>query len=72
MKTLNLSDSQHLGWDKFSDERAVLEAKEARFLASCLRELGGKLTDPWQFDRVHRVFWMPDPPQDDAAATPTE
>ncbi len=56
---LHLTDSQHLGWDKFSDERAVLEAREARFLASCLQELGGALTDAWQFDRVKRVFWKP-------------
>lgn len=70
-KTLNLSDSQHLGWDKFSDERAALEAREARFLAACLRELGGKLNEPWQFDRAHRVFYM-NVPDSDATATPTD
>lgn len=68
VKTIELTESQHLGWDKFSDDRAVLEAREARYLAACLRELGGKLSDPWQWDRTHRVFYLNTP---DATADPT-
>ena len=65
-KKLDLSNSHHLLWDRMSDERAVLEASEARALAAMLQELGGRLNEPWQFDRVHRVFWMtvPDNPME--------
>jgi len=58
MKTLELSESQHLLWDRLCDERAVLEAREARALANMLHERGGSIKDPWQFDRVARVFWL--------------
>ena len=63
-KRLELSNSHHLLWDKLLDDRAVAEAREARALAAMLQELGGQLNEPWQFDRVHRVFWMniPDNP----------
>lgn len=58
IRKLDLTESQHLGFDKYADERAMLEAREARFLAACLRELGGKIEDPWRFDRVTRVFYV--------------
>ena len=67
IKTLQLSESQHLLWDRLCDDRAVLEAREARILASMLQELGGKLNEPWQFERTARVFWMNIPD-----AVPTE
>lgn len=46
------------------DERALLDAREARALAAMLAELGGGLDAPWQFDRRNRTFWMnaPDEP----------
>lgn len=70
-KTLELSDSHHLLLDRLADDRAILDAKEARALASMLRERGGALNEPWQFDRQHRVFYM-NVPEPDATATPTE
>ena len=69
IERLDLSESQHLGYDKFCDERAVVDAKETRFIAACLLERGGRLTDGWQFDKVHRVFWRDVP---DAAADTTQ
>lgn len=71
IKTLELTDSHHLLLDRLADDRAVLESREARALASMLRELGGKLNDPWQFDKAHRVFYM-NVPDSDATATPTD
>lgn len=70
IERMELSESQHLGFDKYCDERAVFEAKEARFIAMCLLERGGKLTDGWQFDKVHRVFWRDVPDADPATTEP--
>lgn len=61
IQKLQLSESQHLLWDRLCDERAVIDAREARILASMLQELGGNIREPWQFDRVNRVFWKNDP-----------
>lgn len=58
LKKLELSGSQHQGWDRFLDDRAVAEAREKRFLSDCLLELGGKMNEPWQFDATTRTFWM--------------
>ena len=71
IKRLELSNSHHLLWDRMNDERAVLEAQEARALAAMLQELGGRLAEPWQFDRALRVFWMnvPEEPITDNATT---
>ena len=74
IETKELTDSQHQGWDRFQDERGVIESREARFLASCLRELGGKDTEGWRFDYPNRVFYrhVPDPPKDNAASADTD
>lgn len=58
LKRLELSASQHQAWDFFCDERAVATAREKRFLTDCLLELGGKLSDAWQFDEATRTFWV--------------
>lgn len=52
-----LTDSQHIGYDHLEDRDAVIEAQKARFLASCLRELGANPLEGWRFDRATRVFW---------------
>ena len=59
-----MTDAQHLGFDRYCDDRAILEAREARFLAACLTELGGNINDPWRFDRASRTFYreVPDEP----------
>jgi len=58
LKKLELSASQHQGWDSLLDGRAVVESREKRFLKDCLLELGGALNQPWQFDEATRQFWM--------------
>ena len=60
LKRLELSASQHQGWDFFSDEKAKAAAREKRFLTDCLLELGGKLNEPWQFDEPTRTFYYDD------------
>lgn len=74
IKKLELTNSHHLLWDRMTDERAVLEAHEARALASMLQELGGRLNEPWQFDRAIRAFWIniPDEPTTDATTSTTD
>lgn len=64
-KTLSLTDAQHLGLDQFVDARTLLDAREGRFIASCLLDLGGSFQQPWQYDKIARAFWMDSP--DDAA-----
>ena len=61
IKRLQLSESQHLLWDRLCDDRAILEVREGRTLAAMLQELGGTIGEPWQFDRVNRVFWKNEP-----------
>ena len=62
LKKLELSGSQHQAWDKYCDDRIVAEARlvaaEKRFLSDCLQELGGKLTEPWQFHEPSRTFYL--------------
>lgn len=72
MKTLSLTESQHLGLDKYADDRAVVDSREARFLAACLQELGGKINEPWQFDKVHRVFYLNVPESKENESTTAE
>ncbi len=71
VQRLELSPVQSALWDRLSDDRALLEAREARTLAAMLQELGGRMNEPWQFDRATRVFWMnvPDNPLESDAVT---
>ena len=68
-KRIELTDTHHLLLDRLQEDRAVLDMREARAIASMLRELGGKLDEPWQFDKVHRVFWMNTPDAEPSAST---
>lgn len=56
--TKPLSESQSLALDLYEAEIARLSAWKLRFLKHALQELGGKLTEPWQFDDVNRVFFL--------------
>ena len=58
IKRMELSASQHQGWDLLADERAKCSAREKRFLLDCLQELGGRVNEPWQFDETTRTFWI--------------
>lgn len=58
MRRLELSLTQQLLWDRIENE-------EVQTLRLILTELGGKLSEGWQFDRAHRVFWMNEPVEPD-------
>lgn len=58
MKTLALSESQHLAMDAFDEDMARRQAWKKRFLTAALVELGGTLAELWQFDEANRVFVM--------------
>ena len=71
IQRLELSPVQSALWDRMCDDRALLEAREARTLAAMLQELGGRMAEPWSFDRATRTFWMngPDNPLEPNAVT---
>ena len=58
IKRMELSASQHQGFDGLLDERAKHADREKRFLKDCLIELGGRLNEPWQFDEATKTFWI--------------
>jgi hypothetical protein len=57
IRRLELTMTQQLLWDR-------LETEQVHTLRLILTELGGKLSEPWQFDRANRVFWMNEPESD--------
>lgn len=65
LKVLELSESHHLLWDRLMEDRAVQIHREEYALKTFLKELGGRLDQPWQFDREHRKFWLNDEPTED-------
>lgn len=74
IERVDLTDSQHEGYARFQDEKAIQSSREARFLAACLRE-HGKSLDPkegWQFDHGQICFYriVPDAPTDQRSEVP--
>ncbi len=57
MESKELSESQHLLWDRVLDDRAIQAGRESRILANFLRELGGQLNGGWSWDGESRVFY---------------
>ena len=70
MKTLTLTDAQHIALDNFADTRATLDNREARFLHACLIDLGGNPQQPWRYDKIAKCFYLPEPPQPDGDNPP--
>ena len=61
MKVLNLTDAHHIALDQFAESKATIEAREARFLAAAFVDLGGKLNEPWRYDKNARCFFLVEP-----------
>ncbi len=72
MKTLSLTDAQHIALDQFAETRAVLDNREARFLHACLIDLGGNPNaEPWRYDKIAKAFYLPeDAPKPDGTDPP--
>ena len=56
-----MTESMHIAMDRVEEERAREDAVTARWLAACLRELGGDTKESWQYDKINRVFWIDRP-----------
>lgn len=70
MKTLALTDAQHLALDQFAEARAQIDHRESRYLHACLIDLGANPMQPWRFDKIVKAFYLPEDPNPDGASTP--
>lgn len=62
MKTLALTEAQHIALDQFAESRAALDARETRFLIASLVDLGGNSQEPWRYDKTAKCFYLPESP----------
>ncbi len=58
IQRLELLPTHQMLLDRIAEERTRLDSVEAKAIRSMLTEVGGRLDQPWQFNRDLRLFWM--------------